>query len=197
MVRCLGGRAVFALDAVAIDDLAKVVCEACEELARGSGYGFIPADPMASERVGGEAWVPLPRWSLAGEGAELTLAARHLRFLARWPSRQAMQRARDRIREHTDPRRLLVDVDDVVRDVTRFLRGWAAYVRYGHSARQFDKVNHYAQDRIARLVAKRHKRHRGYGVMVVVYQSPDRLGLIDLEGTIVVPRPNRPWRPGR
>ena len=28
---------------------------------------------------------------------------RHLRFLARWPSRQAMQRARDRIREITDP----------------------------------------------------------------------------------------------
>ena len=31
----------------------------------------------------------------------------HLRFLARWPSRQAMQHARDRIREITDRRRLL------------------------------------------------------------------------------------------
>jgi group II intron reverse transcriptase/maturase len=126
-----------------------------------------------------------------------TPASRHLRFLARWPSRQAMQRARDRIRELTDRRRLLVDVDEVVQDVNRFLRGWAAYFRYGNSARQFDKINHYAQDRIARFVAKRHKRNRGYGLMVVVYQSPDRLGLINLEGTIVAPRPNRPWRPGR
>jgi hypothetical protein len=67
----------------------------------------------------------------------------------------------------------------------------------GNSARQFDKVTHYAQDRIARFVAKRHKRNWGYGLMVVVYQSPDRLGLIDLQGTIVAPRPNRPWRPGR
>jgi hypothetical protein len=55
----------------------------------------------------------------------------------------------------------------------------------------------YAQDRIARFVAKRHTRNWGYGLMVVVYQSPDRLGLINLEGTIVAPRPNRPWRPGR
>jgi RNA-directed DNA polymerase len=126
-----------------------------------------------------------------------TPASRHLSFLARWPSRQAMQRARDRIHELTDRRRLLVDVDEVVQDVNRFLRGWAGYFRYGNSARQFDKINHHAQDRIARFVAKRHKRNWGYGLKVVLYQSPDRLGLINLEGTIVAPRPNRPWRPGR
>jgi hypothetical protein len=32
---------------------------------------------------------------------------------------------------------------------------------------------------------------------VVAYQSHNRLGLINLNGTIVAPRPNRPWRPGR
>ena len=53
------------------------------------------------------------------------------------------------------------------------------------------------QDRIARFVAKRHKRGWGYGMKVVAYQSPNRLGLISLNGTIVAPRPNRPWRPGR
>jgi Group II intron, maturase-specific domain/Reverse transcriptase (RNA-dependent DNA polymerase) len=126
-----------------------------------------------------------------------TPVSRHLRFLARWPSRQAMQRARDRIHELTDRRRLLVDVDEIVQDVNRFQHGWAGYFRYGNSARQFDKIDHYAQNRIARFVAKRHKRNWGYGLKVVLYQSPDRLGLINLEGTIVAPRPNRPWRPGR
>ena len=58
-----------------------------------------------------------------------TPASRHLCFLARWPSRQASQRARDRIREITDRRRLLVPVEDVVRDVNRFLRGWSGYFR--------------------------------------------------------------------
>src|SRR5688572_3425564 len=126
-----------------------------------------------------------------------TPRSRHLCFLARWPSRQATRHARDRIREITDRRRLRVAVDEVVQDVNRFLRGWAGYFRYGNSARQFNKINHYALDRIARFVAKRHKRSRGYGWKAVAYQSPNRLGLINLNGTIVAPRPNRPWRPGR
>jgi len=126
-----------------------------------------------------------------------TPRSRHLRFLARWPSRQATRHARDRIREITDRRRLRVAVDEVVQDVNRFLRGWAGYFRYGNSARQFNKINHYALDRTARFVAKRHKRSRGYGWKAVAYQSPNRLGLINLNGTIVAPRPNRPWRPGR
>ena len=56
-----------------------------------------------------------------------TPASRHLRFLARWPSRQAMQRARDRVGVITDRRRLLVPVDEVVQDVNHFLRGWSGY----------------------------------------------------------------------
>src|SRR5213595_3951906 len=39
-----------------------------------------------------------------------TPASKHLTFLARWPSRQAMQHARNRVREITDRRRLLVPV---------------------------------------------------------------------------------------
>jgi Group II intron, maturase-specific domain len=126
-----------------------------------------------------------------------TLRSRHLCFLARWPSRQATQRARDRVRELTNRRRLLVPVEDVVQDLNRFLRGWSGYFRYGNSDRSFDKINHYAVDRLARFVGKRHKRGWGYGMKVVAYQSPNRLGLINLNGTIVAPRPNRPWRPGR
>ena len=34
----------------------------------------------------------------------------------------------------------------------------------------------------------------GYGWWVSPCQSPDRMGLINLNGTIVAPRPNRPWR---
>ena len=54
-----------------------------------------------------------------------TPRSRHLCFLARWPSRQATQRARDRIREITDRSRLLVPVETIVQDVNRFLRGWS------------------------------------------------------------------------
>jgi group II intron reverse transcriptase/maturase len=126
-----------------------------------------------------------------------TPRSRHLCFLARWPSRRASQRARHRIREITDRSRLLVPVEQVVRDLNWFLRGWSGYFRYGNSAREFNKINHYTVDRLARFIGKRHKRGWGYGMKVVGYQSRNRLGLITLNGTIVAPRPNRPWRPGR
>ncbi len=51
--------------------------------------------------------------------------ARHLTFLARWPSRKAMKAARERIRELTVRKPLLLTVEEVVEDVNLFLRGWA------------------------------------------------------------------------
>ena len=123
-----------------------------------------------------------------------TRRSRNITFLARWPSRQAMQHARDRIRELTARERLLLPVEDVVQDVNVFLRGWAGYFRYGNSARPFDKIGTYALARVALFVAKRHKKPRSYGWLMVAYESPNRMGLINLNGRVVAPRPNRAWR---
>src|SRR5512132_3503653 len=71
--------------------------------------------------------------------------------------------------------------------------GWAGYFRYGNSAREFDKIRSYAVLRVALFVAKRHQRGRAWG-FAQVYRSPDSLGLISLNGTVVAPRPNRSWR---
>jgi RNA-directed DNA polymerase len=125
-----------------------------------------------------------------------TPASRHLCFLARWPSRQAMAHARERIHEITDRRRLRLPVEQVVQDVNRFLRGWAGYFRYGNSAHAFDKITFHALVCVGGFITKRHKRRGGYGWWTI-NQSPDRMGLINLNGTIVAPRPNRPWRRGR
>jgi group II intron reverse transcriptase/maturase len=119
--------------------------------------------------------------------------SRHVTFLARWPSREAMQRARDRIRELTLRKRLRDPVEEVVQDINRYLRGWGGYFRYGHSALHFNRISNYAFKRLALFVAKRHQRKAGYGLSVVAYWSPDRLGLISLNGT-VSPRANKPWR---
>ncbi len=119
---------------------------------------------------------------------------RHIHFLARWPSREAMKRARERIRELTDRKRLRLPVEVIVQDLNRFLRGWGGYFRYGQSARHFTRISNYAVQRLALFVAKRHKRASGYGLSVVVYMSPNRLGLINLDGTVVSPRANKPWR---
>lgn len=117
-------------------------------------------------------------------------------FLARWPSKRAVQHARDRLRDLTARRRLLHSVEWMVEDLNRFLRGWAAYFRYGNSADQFDKINRYARMRMAIFVAKRHRRSRRFGWYVVAFASSNQLGLIDLtrQGTIAAPRPYRAWR---
>jgi group II intron reverse transcriptase/maturase len=120
--------------------------------------------------------------------------SRHVTFLARWPSRQAMQRARDRIREVTERKRLSQPVEEIVHDLNRFLHGWGGYFRYGNSARHFDQISTYALKRLALFVAKRHGRAPGYGLSVVAYRSTNRLGLITLNGTVVAPRAFKPWR---
>ncbi len=81
-----------------------------------------------------------------------------------------------------------------MQDVNRFLRGWAGYFRYGNSTRMFDKIHTYAVDRLAPFVSKRHKQRRAYGWQVVVHLSGDMLGLVNLNGWVVAPRPHRPWR---
>jgi RNA-directed DNA polymerase len=115
-------------------------------------------------------------------------------FLARWPSDRAMQHARDRIRFLTGRRRLLLWPELIAEDLNGFLRGWAAYFRYGHSAQRFSKIRQYARMRLALFVSKKHRRSRGFGWRVLVALSPDEFGLISLYGIVVAPRAGKPWR---
>jgi len=115
-------------------------------------------------------------------------------FLARWPSDKAMQHARDRIRDLTRRSRLLLAPEWIAEDLNRFLRGWAAYFRFGNSADRFGKISDYAQMRLALFIAKRTRRSRKFGWAVLVGRSPDQLGLIRLSGIVVAPYPFKDWR---
>ena len=109
-------------------------------------------------------------------------------------SRKAAQHARDRIRQITDRRRLWMADEWIVEDLNLFLRGWGGYFRYGNSASVFDAISQYALERLAGFVGKRHKRSRRWGMRLVTCASPDNFGLITLCGTVIAPRPFRPWR---
>jgi group II intron reverse transcriptase/maturase len=121
-------------------------------------------------------------------------SSKHVVFLARWPANKAMQHARDRIRELTDRSLLLLPINATVDRVNRFVRGWAAYFRFGNSTRHFAKVRDYMRMRLALLISKRHRRSRAFGRSVVYFQSPNHLGLLSLDGIIAAPRPFRAWR---
>lgn len=120
--------------------------------------------------------------------------ARHVTFLARWPSQGATRRLRERVREVSAHHRLHRSPDEVATELNLLLGGWAAYFRYGNSARCFDKVQHYVRTRLALFIARRYRRSRGFGWGAVVHQSLGRLDLVDLNGTVIAPRPGRPWR---
>jgi RNA-directed DNA polymerase len=115
-------------------------------------------------------------------------------FLARWPADRAVQRARDRIREITGRRRLPLPPEAIVQDLNRFLRGWAGYFRFGHSARRLSKVRQYARTRLALFISKKHRRSRHFGWQVLITASPRELGLDSLYGITVPPRAGKPWR---
>ncbi len=114
-------------------------------------------------------------------------------FLARWPSKRAVHRARARIRELTALNRQPWPVDQVVDSLNRFLTGWGAYFRHGNSTAQFAMVDYFVNERMMLFISKKHQRDgRWYGRRVL-WDSPNRLRLVKLVGTVSAPRPNR-WR---
>jgi group II intron reverse transcriptase/maturase len=115
-------------------------------------------------------------------------------FLARWPTNKAMQHARDRIRELTARRRLLLPVEAIVQDINAFLRGWTGYFKYGHSAERFSKIRMYVRMRLALWLSKRHRRSRHFGRWALLNLTPNEFGLIRLYGIVVQPRAGKPWR---
>jgi hypothetical protein len=65
----------------------------------------------------------------------------------------------------------------------------------------FDDISSYTLIGVALFTAKQHQRGRSWG-FAQVYRSPDRLGLVSLNGIVVAPRPNRsgglrPTPPGK
>jgi hypothetical protein len=52
-------------------------------------------------------------------------------------------------------------VEDIVRDLNMFLRGWAGYFRYGSSARVLGQIRNFALTRPAIWMPKKGNRRRG------------------------------------
>lgn len=116
---------------------------------------------------------------------------RSVLFLARWPSRKAVQHAHDRLRALSVRSRLRIPSEHIVQEMNLFLRGWCGYFRHGNSARIFNLVHQYALLRLVLFTAKRHQRDRHWALNQVAYRSHRNLGLINLTGTVIAPRPRQ------
>jgi RNA-directed DNA polymerase len=106
------------------------------------------------------------------------------RYLQYWPSQQAMQRVRDRIKAITAPRRRLPEpIEPMVSEVNRVVRGWGAYFRVGNAARKFQAVDHYVRKRLARFLAKKAGRDRATRKRYT-WALFEKLGVYRLAGTV-------------
>ena len=79
------------------------------------------------------------------------------RYLYRWPSPQAMNALRSKIRSLTDRRRRagMRDIREVIKDLNPLLRGWCSYFRTGNASLKFQQVDSYVKQRLTRLIASR------------------------------------------
>lgn len=78
-------------------------------------------------------------------------------YLYRWPSPQAMNAIRSRIRDLTGRRRWagMTDIREVIRVLNPVLRGWGGYFRTGNASGKFHHVDSYVRERLLRLLARR------------------------------------------
>ena len=109
-------------------------------------------------------------------------------YLQRWPSRKAMSRVRERVRQLTPRWRCHEDVRGVIAQVNPVLRGWGQYFGTGNAANHFIAVDGYVHRRLKSLRAKRAGRNLRAGRA----QHWDReylesFGLHLLRGTIRYP----------
>jgi group II intron reverse transcriptase/maturase len=108
--------------------------------------------------------------------------------LQRWPSRKAMNRVRERVRELTPRQRCHQDVRSVIAELNPVLRGWGQYFHTGNAADHCIDVDDYVVKRLRSLRIKRAGRHlRADQTRRWDRDYFESLGLHRLRGTIRYP----------
>jgi hypothetical protein len=96
------------------------------------------------------------------------------------PSKKQVQGLFTRISEMTSRRTLLLDVQVMVAQLNRLLRGWANYFSLGPVSKAYRAVDAHATSRLRRWLCEKHKvSNGGYSRYPDQYLT-DRLGLVRL-----------------
>jgi group II intron reverse transcriptase/maturase len=128
-------------------------------------------------------------------GTILERNGKRIYFLQRQPSRRAMKRIREKVRDKTSRGRCHEDIKRVIEDLNPILRGWGQYFCTGNAARSFNQIDSYVHQRLRGLHVKRAGRNADARKMRT--WSRDyfwNLGLHRLRGTIQYPEtPQYRW----
>ena len=108
------------------------------------------------------------------------LRGRPWTYLNWGPSKKALARERQALRERTAPRHSHVPVTDLIVGLNRHLRGWANYFSLGYPRKAVRQIDSYARERIYRHLRRRSQRPYRPPKGVTHYDHLHRLGLIRL-----------------
>ena len=76
------------------------------------------------------------------------LKGRRHRYLNVFPSRKALARMRERLRDMTGPRFGWKPLPNLIGEINRYLSGWEQYFRHGYPARTFHAANDFVRGRL-------------------------------------------------
>ena len=108
------------------------------------------------------------------------LKGRDRRYLNVFPSKQAVQREREKLHEMTDSHQCFKPIPDLIGELNRHLKGWANYFSLGYPISAYCEIDRYVGDRLIQHLQRRSQRP---------YQPPQgeswvghllRLGLVRL-----------------
>ncbi len=100
------------------------------------------------------------------------------RYLNVVPSKKALLKARDTIRDKTGPRMCFKPATAVVDDLNTFLRGWCGYFQYGYPRKAFRDLGHFCRNRMVTHLNRRSQRKYAVPKGMSHYQYLQKLGLI-------------------
>jgi RNA-directed DNA polymerase len=112
---------------------------------------------------------------------DLDLKGRGYRYLNVFPSKKALARERQQLREMTDPCMCFMPIPDLIYRINLHLAGWSKYFRFGYPKKAMRHINSFVCNRLVCHLKRRSQRPFRPPKGVSYYQHLyDNLGLIKL-----------------
>lgn len=108
------------------------------------------------------------------------LKGRPYRYLNMFPSKKALLRERQRLREMTGPKMCFKPVRVMIDEINRHLRGWSRYFGQGYPRVAFRRINAFARARLIRHLQRRSQRPYRPPKGTTWYAHLHKLGLVYL-----------------
>jgi len=102
------------------------------------------------------------------------------RYLNLQPSRKAMEREREALRQLINPHQSHTPLPELIGRVNRNLRGWSNYFKLGYPRKSFRHLNHFVRQRLGQHLRRRSQRGWRARQGVSLYAHLQHMGLVAL-----------------